>query len=305
MRVGVFGRYLLCFFLLFVPASLFAKVNVVVSIIPQTYFVNRLAGNLAGVTVMVKPGASPATYEPKPSQMKKVAEADIYFAIGVPFEKAWLPRFASQNRGMMIVDTTKGVKKLPMQNHHQHTSQPPHPSTHIPTPTSQPPHPNPHTPDPHVWLSPKLVKVLAENMAKALMERDPANKEVYKSNLAAFKKEIESLDERLKKILRPCRGEAMMVFHPSWGYFAKDYGLKQIPIEIEGKEPKSRRLLHLMKEAKEEGVETLFVQPQFSKRTAEVIADAIGAKIVDADPLAYEWSDNLLKIAKKICEDRR
>lgn len=137
------------------------------------------------------------------------------------------------------------------------------------------------------------------------MERDPANKEVYKSNLAAFKKEIESLDERLKKILRPCRGEAMMVFHPSWGYFAKDYGLKQIPIEIEGKEPKSRRLLHLMKEAKEEGVETLFVQPQFSKRTAEVIADAIGAKIVDADPLAYEWSDNLLKIAKKICEDRR
>ena len=305
MRVGVFGRYLLCFFLLFVPASLFAKVNVVVSIIPQKYFVNRLAGNLADVTVMVKPGASPATYEPKPSQMKKVAEADIYFAIGVPFEKAWLPRFASQNRGMMIVDTTKGVKKLPMQNHHHHTSQPPHPSTHIPTPTSQPPHPNPHTPDPHVWLSPKLVKVLAENMAKALMERDPANKEVYKSNLAAFKKEIESLDERLKKILRPCRGEAMMVFHPSWGYFAKDYGLKQIPIEIEGKEPKSRRLLHLMKEAKEEGVETLFVQPQFSKRTAEVIADAIGAKIVDADPLAYEWSDNLLKIAKKICEDRR
>ncbi len=298
-------RTIVLVMLLSLTSVLSAKVEVVVSILPQKYFVERVAGNLADVTVMVKPGASPATYEPKPSQMKKVAKADIYFSIGVPFERAWLPRFASQNPGMKIVDTTKGVKKMPMQSHHHSAPRHPHPNPHIPAPTSQPPIPTSHSLDPHVWLSPKLVKILAENMAKAFEEIDPENREKYEKNLASFKEELDSLDKRLKELLYPCKGEAMMVFHPSWGYFAKDYGLRQIPIEVEGKEPKSKELLYIIKEAKEEGVKALFVQPQFSKRTAKVIAEQIGAKIVEADPLALDWYENLLDIAKKICEDGR
>ncbi|WP_286336039.1 metal ABC transporter solute-binding protein, Zn/Mn family [Hydrogenimonas cancrithermarum] len=248
---------------------------------------------MADITVMVAPGASPATYEPKPSQMKKVTKAQIYFAIGVPFEKAWLPRFKTQNPKMQIIDTTRGIKKLPMASHHHHK----HPQ-HSTLNTQ-------HSLDPHVWLSPPLVKIQARNIAEALGNIDPAHKAVYKKNLEKFELEIDELDLKLREILKPCHGNAMMVFHPSWGYFAHAYGLKQIPIEIEGKEPKSRELVHLIREAKEEGVKALFVQPQFSKRTARVIAESIGAKIVMADPLAPDWSDNLLRIAKKVCEVAR
>ena len=273
--------------LIFVPSLLFGKVNVVVSVVPQKTFVGKIAGDLADVTVMVAPGASPAIYEPKPSQMKKVTKAQIYFTIGVPFEKAWLPRFKTQNSKMQIIDTTRGIKKLIMVSHHHNDGEKNHPSS---------------TPDPHVWLSPPLVKIQARNIAEALGNIDPAHKAVYEKNLEKFEREIDELDVKLREILKPCHGSAMMVFHPSWGYFSSAYGLKQIPIEIEGKEPKSRELVHLIHEAKEEGVKTLFVQPQFSKRTARVIAESIGARIVTADPLAPDWSDNLLRIARKVCE---
>ncbi|WP_300363447.1 zinc ABC transporter substrate-binding protein [Hydrogenimonas sp.] len=274
------------------PAFLAAKVQVVVSIVPEKTFVEKIAKELADVTVMVAPGASPATYEPKPSQMKAIAKADLYFAIGVPFERAWLPRFAAQNPGMKIVDITEGIRKMPMDSHHHHGNR----ESEIGNRETR------HSLDPHVWLSPPLVKIQAKNIALALESVDPAHKDIYERNLKKFLQEIEQLDRELKKRLAPCRGSAMMVFHPSWGYFARTYGLRQIPIEIEGKEPKSKEIVRLIREAKEEGVRTLFVQPQFSKRSAEVIARSIGAKIVEADSLSADWSENLLDIAKKVCE---
>ncbi|WP_300369052.1 zinc ABC transporter substrate-binding protein [Hydrogenimonas sp.] len=267
-----------------------AKVHVVVSIVPEKTFVEKIAGDLVDVMVMVVPGASPTTYEPKPSQMRAISSADIYFSIGVPFEKAWLPRFAAQNPKMKIVDITRGIKKMPMQHHHHGKK------TQHSTLGAQ------HSLDPHVWLSPPLVKAQARNIARALEEIDPAHSKIYAENLAKFEKEIDALDEKLKKILKPCKGSAMMVFHPSWGYFARTYGLRQIPIEMEGKEPRSKELVHLIHEAKEEKVNTLFVQPQFSKRTAKVIAKSIGATIVEADPLASDWDANLMNIANKVCK---
>jgi len=282
------SRILILCFLTFFPVLLFGKVDVVVSILPQKTFVEKVAGDLVDVTVMVAPGASPAVYEPKPSQMKKITKAQIYFSIGVPFEKAWLPRFKAQNPSMLLFDTAKGIKKLSMQehhhNHHHHSSS---------------------TLDPHIWLSPSLVKIQAKNIADALKKIDPNHKTVYENNLNKFEQEIDELNRRLFKILKPCQGKAMMVFHPSWGYFAKEYGLEQIPIEVEGKEPKSKELVKIIHEAKEEGVKTVFVQPQFSKRTAKVIADSIGAEIVEADPVAPNWAENLIQIAKNICKADR
>jgi len=282
------NRILVLCLLTFLPALLFGKVDVVVSILPQKTFVKKIAGDLVDVTVMVAPGSSPATYEPKPSQMKKITKAQIYFSIGVPFEKAWLPRFKAQNPNMLLYDTAKGIKKLPMQehnhSHHHHSSS---------------------TLDPHVWLSPTLVKIQAKNIADALKKIDPKHKTVYENNLNKFEQEIDELDGKLLKILKPCQGKAMMVFHPSWGYFAKEYGLEQIPVEVEGKEPKSKELVNIIHEAKEEGVKTVFVQPQFSKRTAKVIADSIGANIVEADPVAPNWAENLIQIAKNICKANR
>lgn len=283
--------YLSVLLFLFVPGALWAKVVVAVSILPQKSFVEKIAGDLADVTVMVPPGASPASYEPKASQMKKITRAEIYFAIGVPFEKAWLPRFAAQNPKMKIVDVTAGIKKRPMVSHrHEHGSGHHHREDSL---------------DPHVWLSPPLVAIVAENIAEALKDADPEHAAEYMKNLERFKREIEALDRELRKILEPCRGTAMMVFHPSWGYFANQYGLRQIPIEAEGKEPRSKRLAELIKEAKEEGVKAIFVQPQFSKRAAEAIADSIGAEVVVADPMAADWAESLIDTAKELCKAAR
>jgi len=263
-----------------------------VSIVPQKYFVEKIAGDLAQVTVMVPPGASPATYEPRPSQMRALSRADLYFAIGVPFEKAWLPRFAAQNPKMKIVDITEGIRKVPMAAHdHDHGHE-----------GDRHPH---ETLDPHVWLSPPLVKILARNIAEALEKADPVHADTYRKNFAAFDRDLDALFATLKKRLAPCRGHAMMVFHPSWGYFARAFGLKQIPIEIEGKEPRSRELMHLIEEAKEHHVRAIFIQPQFSRRAAEVIARSIGARVIVADPMAYDWKRNLLSIADKVCEAAR
>lgn len=281
----------------FIPVSLWSGVPVAVSIAPEKTFVQKIAGDLADVTVMVPAGASPATYEPKPSQMKKIARAQLYFAIGVPFEKAWLSRFKAQNRKMKIVDITRGIQKVPMVSHHHHEKG--HGSGH------ESDHGSSEGLDPHVWLAPRMVLVLAENIAEALKERDPKHAAVYQENLERFKKEIDALDKKLKKILEPCRGKAMMVFHPSWGYFARTYGLRQIPIEIEGKEPKPKKLIELIHEAQEQKVTTLFIQPQFSRRAARTLARSIGAKIVVADPLAPDWAQNLTAVAKRICEADR
>ena len=274
--------------ILFLPLLLFAKIDVVVSILPQKTFVKKIAGDLVDVTVMVVPGASPATYEPKPSQMKKVTKAQIYFSIGVPFERAWIPRFKAQNPNMLLYDTSKGIKKFPMQKHHRNHN-----------------HHSSSTFDPHIWLSPALVKVQAKNIADALKKIDPKNKRVYENNLNRFKQEIDELDNRLFKILKPCQGKAMMVFHPSWGYFAKEYGLEQIPIEVEGKEPKPKELVKIIHKAKKKGVKIVFIQPQFSKQIANVIATSIGADIVEADPVALNWAENLIQIAKNICKEDR
>ena len=277
--------------LMLMPSWLLGQMHVIVSVIPQKRFVEKIAGDLVDVTAMVAPGASPATYEPKPSQMKKLTHAQLYFAIGVPFEKAWLPRFHAQNPQMKIIDTTEGIQKLPMTDHH-HDEEVHH-------------HHESSTLDPHVWLSPPLVKIQAMHIAKALKEVDPEHQAIYEENLKQFEKELDALDAKLREHLAPCRGSAMMVFHPSWGYFAHTYGLKQIPIEVEGKAPKSRALIHLIHEAKEEGVKALFVQPQFSQRTAKVIAESLGVTMVIADPLAYNWAENLLQISQKVCEVRQ
>ncbi len=283
----LFNRFFI-FCLFFIPGIIYGKVNVVVSIVPQKTFVKKIAGDLANVSVMVTPGANPATYEPKPSQMRKIAKAEIYFSIGVPFEKAWISRFKAQNPNMRIVDTTKGIEKMPMQSHsHEHHDKPQN---------------HPSSPDPHVWLSPSLVRILAKNIEKALEDIDPKHMDQYKKRAEKFDEELISIDRKLGRILEPCRGSAILVFHPSWGYFVKDYGLHQIAVEVEGKEPKPKQLLKLIKEIKEKSIKKIFIQPQFSRRKAETIARFLNVDIVVADPLAADWSENLIGVAEKICE---
>ena len=283
----------LCFIFLSLsaPSMLYAekKIHVVASILPQKYFIKKIGGDRVNVSVMVLPGANPATYEPKPRQMVNLSSADIYFAIGVPFEQNWLSRFAEANSQMKIVETQSGINKIPMKaggHRHDETG-------------------NDHenavagTKDPHIWLSPPLVILQSKNILDALIETDPKNRIVYEANYGKFIDELKALDRGIKRILQTNGHHAkFMVYHPSWGYFAKTYGLEQVPIELEGKNPSPRRLLELIQEARKENIKTIFVQPQFSKKSAESIAGAIGGKVIFADPLAEDWKKNLLQVAE-------
>ena len=199
------------------------KLSVYVSILPQKYFVQQICKELADVQVMVPPGASPATYEPKPRQMAAISKARIYFSIAVPFENAWLKKIAGTNPDMAVVPTDRGIQKLPMAVHYHHEDQ------------NQPEH---GTLDPHIWLSPSLVMIQARTMLDSLQTVDPAHRSDYEANYNAFISEISKLDTELKNIFSGNHGLQFMVFHPAWGYFADTYGLKQIPEEIEGKNPK-------------------------------------------------------------------
>jgi zinc transport system substrate-binding protein len=283
-----------CGILSAVPAFGAGGIPLFVSILPQKYFVEKIGGDLVDVSVMVPPGASTATYEPKPAQMKTLSRAKIYYAIGVPFEKVWLKKLAAFNRQLRVVHTENGIERRSLAIH-----------THIDSFEGRQPDEGPHKQglkDPHIWLSPPLVMVQARTILMALQEMDPTHHAVYEANHKKFMMELLEIDAEIRGIFgeREKGRTSFMVFHPSWGYFADAYGLKQIPIEVEGKDPKPAQIKALIEIAREEAIKVIFVQPQFSTKRAEIIARAIGGRIVLADPLAEDWRSNLREQAWKI-----
>ncbi len=281
---------LLLFFALFIQNSANAgtPLNVYVSIPPQAHFVKAIGGPHVNISVMVAPGQNPASYEPSPRQMVKLARADIYFAIGVPFEAAWLDKFADANPDMRIIHTADGIEKRPIHRHMGH-----HKTGHS----------HEGIKDPHVWLSPPLVMLQARHIITALASLDPGNTADYKKNYAGFINRLVELDTHLLKTFTGIKRPQFMVFHPSWGYFADAYALEQIAIEIDGKDPKAKDVTALIQTAKKNDISIIFAQPQFSVKQAKIIAREIGATIVQADPLAENWEQNLKQVASAIKEE--
>jgi zinc transport system substrate-binding protein len=251
-----------------------AALHVTVSILPQRYFVERVGGEYVAINVMVEPGASPATYEPRPEQLRALSVADVYFSIGVPFENAWLERFASVNENLLLVDTTQGIERLG----------------------------EPGNPDPHIWLSPALVKVQSQTIYEMLAQLDPAHEGTYRANLESFLADIDALDADIRETLTGVEDRKFMVFHPSWGYFARDYGLEQLPVEVGGQEPSAAELAALVAGAKQEGIKVIFAQPEFSTRSAETLAKEIGGEVLLISPLAPDWLDNLRRVAEALAK---
>ncbi len=264
------------------------KLSVFVSIVPQKYFVQQIGKERVDIQVMVKPGASPHIYEPKPRQMMDIANAKLYFAIGVQFENAWLKKITAASPNMKVIHTDHGIDKIAMTSHpnddEEHDDEEHHDHAGL---------------DPHIWTSPELVKVQAGTILKALQKADPSHKKEYEQNFNRFATQIDALDQTLKQTFSGKTGLQFMVFHPAWGYFANTYGLKQVPIEIEGKDSKPAQLKELIEHAKKEGIKVIFVQPQFSTQSANVVAREIGGEIAFADPLAENWMANLRMIADK------
>lgn len=284
-----------------VPALAFAgKLQVAVGVAPVEYFARKVGGELVQTTVLVPAGADAHTYEPKPSQMRAISAAALYISTGLEFEEAWEGRLKGANKKLLFVHTDDGLKKLPMpEGHEDHHGKDAH--KHGKKAEAKGGHAHDEDEmDPHIWVSPANARHMAAKIAEAFSKADPANAKAYAANLAAFQKEIDALDGELKKLFAavPAANRSFLVFHPAWGYFARDYGLTQMAIEFEGKEPSPKRLAAIVSQAKAKGAKAVFVQPQMSQRTAGTVAQAVGAKLVVADPLAPDWDANLRKVAK-------
>jgi len=237
-----------------------------VSIVPQKYFVERIGGDKVNVSVMAGPGFSPATYEPRPSQIEKLSETQMYVRIGVPFEEAWIGRIAAASESMFIVDQSEGIERI-------------------------------GGTDPHVWLSPRLVKVQAQQIFDALVELDPDNETFYGANLEAFLADLDELDASIQQALAALESRKFMVFHPAWSYFARDYDLEMIPVQIEGSDPSAAEMADLIRTARENDIKVIFAQPEFSVESAQTIAEEIGGEVLLISPLAPDWMDNLQRVA--------
>jgi len=278
-------------FILLAPLLL-AKPNIIVSITPQKTFVQKITQDMANITVMVPPGSSPHSYEPKPSQMMALSNADVYFSIGVEFEKVWSQKFQSQNANLPFVDISANVKKIAFAPEHHHEEDEHKDEEHHHTGM-----------DPHTWLSPKNVAIMAQTIYESLVKISPKNRAAYKKNLDLFLQELHNTDTQIKEILKDLPPKTkFMVFHPSWGYFAEAYGLEQISIEVEGKSPRPKEIINIIKEAKEEQVKVIFTQAEFSDKSAKIIANELNIPVVKSSPLKPNYSQNLIKMAKIIAK---
>jgi len=250
------------------------KTMVAVTILPQAGFVEAIGGDKVEVVVMVPPGASPHTYEVTPDQMTKLSNAKMYAKVGSPveFELAWMDKLIAVNKSMLVVDCSKGIDLTESQD-------PDEPGL-----------------DPHIWLSVKNAKIMVQNICNGLVQVDAANKAYYEANCAAYLEELTGLDSDLAADLSGVSNRSFIVFHPAFGYFARDYNLTQIGVEQEGKEPDADYIVRLIEEAKEQEIRVVFVSPQYSTKSAESIAREIGGQVVVIDPLAKDFIDNMRAI---------
>ena len=281
------------------PAIVFAApLHVFVSVLPLQTFVERIGGEHVDVRVMVRPGYSPATYDPTPQQITALSQTDLFIRAGLPFEQAWMARIRSANPGMPILDARGDIKLREFQGHahaeHAHAGPQPdgqRTATH-----------DTHHADPHVWTDPRLVAHMAGLIRDGLVELDPARRAVFIRNHAAFIDELDRLDRDIRALLDPLSHRRFLVFHPAWGYFADAYGLVQVAIEHDGKQPGARSLAALIEQARQERIRIVFVQPQFDRRQARQVAEAIGGEVIAADPLAPDYIDNLRRVAQRFAE---
>ena len=292
-RTRIFGS--LCIFCFFAGLPLLSsrgsvepqdpgeKLNIWVSIAPQAYLVERIAGSGVEIGVLVPPGSSPETYEPSPRQMARLADADAYFRIGLSFEESVLPSLRSTMREARIVDTRDGVPLRQIEAH-------PHDGGEDPD----------HVPDPHIWLAPELMRIQARTVCETLCELEPASCEEFKENLEALLEDLEALDSRIATLLSPFRGKKLFVFHPAFGYFADAYGLQQVAVESEGKEPSARLLAELIEEAKGQQTKAVFVQREFPQKSSRAVAEEVGAIVVPLTVLPRDYVVEMEQLAGDI-----
>jgi zinc transport system substrate-binding protein len=263
------------------------RIRVAVSVPPQAYFVERIGGERVRVDVMIPPGYSHVDYPLTPRQVAALSRARLYVAVGHPafeFERIQLAPVLRALPRIQVVDMSRGMRLLAGEGEGEE-----HGHSHAEG-------------DPHVWVSPDTVAVAARNIAAALAGIDPAHAAEYQANLRGFEAEIAALDREIRARLAGAEGSRFMVYHPTWGYFAREYGLQQVAIEAEGKEPSAQRLIQLIDRARRERIRVVFVQAGFPRKSAQVIAEAVHGRVLIADPQDPDWLGNLRRVSRELQE---
>lgn len=284
-------KLLFYIFLVFYSVSIQAATTIetFVSILPQKYFVERIGGERVNVHVMVKPGQSPETFEPSSKLMSLYSKADAYFTIGMPFEQVWIRRVASLNNNISIVNTQEHTGSeqhlLPGQHNHKHN-------------------PNEHETsnkwDPHTWLSPVLAIQQAKLIMRELTRLSPKDKVYLYNNYKKLEFELNVLHKELSELFKHTDKQHFVTFHPAFSYFSHEYGLTQIAIEIDGKEPSAKQIAQVVNRIQDKQVKYILIEKQFNRVIPRTIARSVGAQLLILDPLAWDYLHNMRDIADKI-----
>lgn len=262
------------------------RIPVVTTILPYKEFIEAVGGERVDVSVLIPPGANPHAFELTPEGLKKAAAAKLYVKAGsgIEFELVWADKIISQRPGIAVCDSSRGIDIIgegeAEEGDDGHSG----------------------GKDPHVWLSPRNSRRIVENIRDCLTALAPEDDEKFHANAERYQERLTALDRELAALFPPGGKRAFLVFHPSWSYFARDYGLEQIAIETEGKEPSPRSLARLIETARRKGIRTVFISPQTSDKTARAVAEALGARVAIADPLAGDYIDNLRNFGRAAAE---
>lgn len=262
------------------------KPVITVTMEPQRYFAETIAGDKFNIVSMVPKGSSPETYDPTPTQLVSLGNSKAYLRIGyIGFEQSWMERLLSNTPHLQVFDTSKGIDLI-FETGHDHGD-----------------HHHEGGVEPHVWSSTNNALIIARNTYKALSTLDKENEPYFLARYDSLCRTIQQTDSVIRKTLStPGTSHAFMIYHPALSYFARDYGLHQISIEEGGKEPSPTHLKGLIDACKAENVRVIFVQPEFDRRNAEIIAEQTGTRVVPINPLSYDWGEELITIAEELTQ---
>jgi zinc transport system substrate-binding protein len=254
---------------------------ITVSIAPYKYFIDKISGGDFRVNVMVPAGANPHVYEPFPGQISDLRKSVAYVSNGfLGFEMTWLDRFYEVNKSMQKLSLGDKIDPLESDHHHEgaHTE----------------------SADPHYWVSPGCARIIAKTLEEFLIQLNPSGKVKYESNYKILDSIIGSVDSLAKELFSGDSNKAFMIYHPNLGYLARDYGLEEITVEYEGKEPPPSRLKYLIDRARKENLKLIFVQKEYDVKNARAIADETGAEIEIIDPLSEDWEGSVRGIITSV-----
>ncbi len=285
-RLGkIFGLGAVLLGALLPSSAILAKetpIQVSVSILPQKFFVEQIGGQKVEVVALVRPGQTPDMLDLSPKQVAHLGDSRVFFMVGVPFEDQWMPR---------IKETHLDLKVVPLYKEHR-----------IAKRTGRQEGGHSHAENPHRWLNPRWVKSSADIILQTLVEEEPSSAAFFRRNHRKFVKQLVKLDRDIRALLKPVKNRAFLTYHPAWHHFADHYGLKEIPIEVEGREPGPRALGEVVQLGREHHVKVIFIQKQFSREIVGPVARSLGAKVVTVNPLAENYLNNMRQVAEAFVE---